>query len=116
MVPRGWRTDAAHPVPVVRRTRPGRVLVRRSGAGRLPGRALGAFRRGLVAIPFLPRQPEGPLHRALGAHARLPPLVRPRQGHDAVRFIFAGVEYEGREGETLAEALVRNGIRGGFRS
>jgi sarcosine oxidase subunit alpha len=33
-----------------------------------------------------------------------------------VRFRFAGVEYEGREGETLAAALVRNGVLGGFRS
>jgi sarcosine oxidase subunit alpha len=33
-----------------------------------------------------------------------------------VRFRFDGVEYEGREGETLAAALVRNGVLGGFRS
>jgi sarcosine oxidase, subunit alpha len=33
-----------------------------------------------------------------------------------VKFTFAGVEYEGREGETLAAALVRNGVLGGFRS
>jgi sarcosine oxidase subunit alpha len=33
-----------------------------------------------------------------------------------VRFTFAGVEYEGREGETLAAALVRNGVLDGFRS
>ncbi|HET8605449.1 MAG TPA: 2Fe-2S iron-sulfur cluster-binding protein [Gaiellaceae bacterium] len=33
-----------------------------------------------------------------------------------MRFSFAGVEYEGREGETLAAALVRNGVLGGFRS
>lgn len=33
-----------------------------------------------------------------------------------MRFAFAGVEYEGREGETLAAALVRNGVLGGFRS
>ena len=33
-----------------------------------------------------------------------------------MRFTFAGVEYEGREGETLAAALVRNGVLGGFRS
>ena len=33
-----------------------------------------------------------------------------------MRFVFAGVEYEGREGETLAAALVRNGVLGGFRS
>ena len=31
-------------------------------------------------------------------------------------FTFAGVEYEGRGGETLAAALVRNGVLGGFRS
>jgi sarcosine oxidase subunit alpha len=33
-----------------------------------------------------------------------------------MRFRFAGVEYEGRRGETLAAALVRNGVLGGFRS
>jgi sarcosine oxidase subunit alpha len=33
-----------------------------------------------------------------------------------VRFRFDGVEYEGRAGETLAAALVRNGVLGGFRS
>jgi sarcosine oxidase, subunit alpha len=33
-----------------------------------------------------------------------------------MRFRFAGVEYEGRHGETLAAALVRNGVLGGFRS
>ncbi len=33
-----------------------------------------------------------------------------------MRFTFAGVEYEGVEGETLAAALVRNGVLGGFRS
>ena len=34
----------------------------------------------------------------------------------ALRFRFAGTEYEGRAGETLAAALVRNGVLGGFRS
>jgi sarcosine oxidase, subunit alpha len=34
----------------------------------------------------------------------------------SLRFTFAGVEYEGDEGETLAAALVRNGVLGGFRS
>jgi len=33
-----------------------------------------------------------------------------------MKFTFAGVEYEGREGDTLAAALVRNGVLGGFRS
>jgi sarcosine oxidase subunit alpha len=33
-----------------------------------------------------------------------------------VRFRFDGVEYEGQAGDTLAAALVRNGILGGFRS
>jgi sarcosine oxidase subunit alpha len=33
-----------------------------------------------------------------------------------MRFTFAGTEYEGREGETLAAALVRHGVLGGFRS
>src|SRR3954469_14414729 len=33
-----------------------------------------------------------------------------------MRFAFAGTEYVGREGETLAAALVRNGVLGGFRS
>jgi sarcosine oxidase, subunit alpha len=33
-----------------------------------------------------------------------------------MRFLFGGAEYEGREGETLAAALVRNGVLGGFRS
>ena len=33
-----------------------------------------------------------------------------------MRFRFAGTEYEGRPGETLAAALVRNGVLGGFRS
>lgn len=33
-----------------------------------------------------------------------------------MKFVFAGVEYEGREGDTLAEALVRTGVLGGFRS
>ncbi len=51
----------------------------------------------------------------------MPALVRRRARHGdervrAVRFRFDGVEYEGREGETLAAALVRNGVLGGFRS
>jgi sarcosine oxidase subunit alpha len=33
-----------------------------------------------------------------------------------MRFTFAGAEYEGRPGETLAAALIRNGVLGGFRS
>src|SRR5829696_4667154 len=33
-----------------------------------------------------------------------------------MRFTFAGTEYEGRAGETLAAALVGNGVLGGFRS
>jgi sarcosine oxidase subunit alpha len=33
-----------------------------------------------------------------------------------VKFLFDGVEYKGREGDTLAAALVRNGVLGGFRS
>ena len=33
-----------------------------------------------------------------------------------MRFTFSGVEYEGRPGETLAAALVRNAVLGGFRS
>jgi sarcosine oxidase subunit alpha len=33
-----------------------------------------------------------------------------------MRFSFAGTEYEAREGETLAAALVRNGVLDGFRS
>ena len=33
-----------------------------------------------------------------------------------MRFTFSGTEYDGREGETLAAALVRNGVLGGFRS
>jgi sarcosine oxidase, subunit alpha len=33
-----------------------------------------------------------------------------------VRFRFEGTEYEGRGGDTLAAALVRNGVLGGFRS
>jgi sarcosine oxidase subunit alpha len=33
-----------------------------------------------------------------------------------MRFSFDGVEYEGRAGDTLAAALVRNGVLGGFRS
>ena len=33
-----------------------------------------------------------------------------------MRFTFSGTEYEGREGETLAAALVRTGVLGGFRS
>ena len=33
-----------------------------------------------------------------------------------MRFTFSGTVYEGREGETLAAALVRNGVLGGFRS
>src|SRR3954468_17095845 len=33
-----------------------------------------------------------------------------------MRFAFAGTEYEGRDGETLAAALVRNGVLGGFTS
>jgi sarcosine oxidase subunit alpha len=33
-----------------------------------------------------------------------------------MRFSFDGVEYEGQAGDTLAAALVRNGVLGGFRS
>src|SRR5437762_5285047 len=100
---------------MVRRARRGRVLVRRAGADRLSGRTGGRLRRGVRAVPVRARQPARPLPGALGAHTRLPALVRARAGH-AVRFRFAGVEYEGRGGETLAAALVRNGVLGGFRS
>src|SRR5437762_3829320 len=100
---------------MVRRARRGRVLVRRAGADRLSGRTGGRLRRGVRAVPVRARQPARPLPGALGAHTRLPALVRARAGH-AVRFRFAGTEYEGREGETLAAALVRNGVLGGFRS
>src|SRR5207247_8960650 len=51
----------------------------------------------------------------VGAQPWLRPLVRARARY-AMRFVFAGVEYEGREGETLAAALVRNGVLDGFRS
>ena len=49
---------------------------------RVPVRPGGALRRGVGEVPVLPRQPEGRVPRALGAHARLPPLVRahPRHG------------------------------------
>ena len=77
---RGRALMLLHPLPVVRRARRDRVLLRRPGAGRLPRRPVGALRRGVGAVSLLPRQPEGPLHRALGAHARLPPLVRLRHG------------------------------------
>ena len=94
--------------------------LRRPGRRRLPGRPGGAVRRAVGAVPVRPRQPEGRVRRALGAHARLPALVRrrPRHGHHEidVRFTFAAIEYEGRAGETLAAALVRNGVLGGFRS
>src|SRR6185312_16052924 len=33
-----------------------------------------------------------------------------------MKFTFAGTEYEGRAGDTLAAALVRNGVLGGFSS
>jgi len=33
-----------------------------------------------------------------------------------MRFVFGGTQYEGREGDTLAAALVRNGVLGGFTS
>src|SRR4051794_9880962 len=33
-----------------------------------------------------------------------------------MRFTFAGAEYDGLPGETLAAALIRNGVLGGFRS
>ena len=38
------------------------------------------------------------------------------RGPAQLRFRFAGARYEGRAGETLAAALVRNGVLGGFRS
>src|SRR4051794_37609043 len=74
-------TDAADPVPVVRRPRGDRVLLRRPGGGRLSARSVGADRRAVGGVPVLPRQPEGAVPRALGAHARLPAVVRPDARH-----------------------------------
>src|SRR5262249_30265264 len=67
------------------------------------------------------REPEGPAARALGSHTGLPALVRARARHlderaRPMRFRFDGVEYAGGVGETLAAALVRNGVLDGFRS
>ena len=51
-------------------------------------------RRGMVDVPLRPRQPQGPLQGALGAHARLPALVRNRSGtpwrRDQVEVPFRG--------------------------
>ena len=81
-------------------------------------------------VPLRPRQPEGRVRRALGAHARLPALVRPRPRHRderdlgragcgcraggrpdrpvaAIGFEFDGRSIAGFEGDTLASALVR---------
>src|SRR5262245_21344283 len=129
MAPQGSHTDAADPVSVVRRARRGRVHLRRAGGGEISGRPGLALRRGVGRVPLRSRQPEGPVRGAVGAHARLPPLVRRRPGHGdsraltrrgratwhvttrdvqepALWFRFAGVDYRGREGETLAAALV----------
>ena len=67
---------AAHPLPLLRATRGGRVPLRRTGARRLPDRHGGALRRRVGRLPLLPGQPQGSLRRALVALDRLPQVVQ----------------------------------------
>src|SRR5437667_3464400 len=91
-------------------------------------------------VPVHARQPEGLVDRALVPRPRMPALVRPRPQHRDERdsagamshrlpsggrlidrtkpmsFIFDGTEYEGFAGDTVASALLANGVVGGFRS
>src|SRR5262245_23600296 len=82
-------------------------------------------------LPVLPRQPEGSVRRAVGPHARLPPLVQRGPRHRDVRvrggpmrlptggridrattlrFTLDGVEHTGFAGDTLASAMLANGL------
>src|SRR3979409_1309041 len=84
------------------------------------------------ALRLLPPQPKGQDGRALGAHRRLPALVQPCPRHrhprdhatmsrlasggriDRARplhFSFNGTQYSGYEGDTLASALLANGVK-----
>ena len=47
----------------------------------VPGGPVGPDRRGVGPVPVLPRQPEGPVRRALEPRGGLPPLVQRGPGH-----------------------------------
>src|SRR5947199_10466882 len=92
-------------------------------------------------VPLHAGQPEGLVDRALVPRPRMPALVRPRARHvderdpagrdvsyrlpkggrlidrtKPISFLFDGTEYEGFVGDTVASALLANGVVGGFRS
>ena len=75
-------TDAADPLPVVRRARRDRVLATaaRPTSPTRPTRRRSPTRSGPQFL-FFRDNPKGALRGAVGAHARLPPLVRPRPRH-----------------------------------
>src|SRR5947207_7505442 len=117
-------------MPLVRTPGRGRVPLRRPGGYRLPGRPGRPGRHRLGRVPVHARQPEGLVHRALGARSRLPALVRRPAAHGEPRdrgdgatsergnregavtaFTFDGRTYAGRPGDTLAAALLRAGVR-----
>src|SRR6476469_10010591 len=83
-------------------------------------------------VPVLPGQPQGRVRRAVGARARLPPVVRCRAGHGHVRvrggpmrlptgglvdrgrplrYTLDGVGRTGFAGDTLASAMLADGVR-----
>lgn len=67
---------AAHPLPVVRAPRRGRVPLRRPGPRAVPGQLGRTDRRGVGSVPVLPRQRQGSLRRTLEPLGGLPPLVQ----------------------------------------
>ena len=104
---------------------------------RLPGGPGRAHRRGMGALPVLPRQPEGRVRRALVPHApaagagstpsATPSPTRSGQPHDPAvpsrqprrawiasrplrRSASTGASYTGYAGDTLASALLANGV------
>src|SRR5436305_950314 len=126
-----WRTDAAHPLSLVRSARRGRVPLRRAGRRCLSRRPRAAVRPRVEPLPVLSRQSARRLAGAVGAPARLPPLVHRRPRHrfprvqgGFVRRLSEGgaidrsrtltLRWDGRElpahpGDTLASALLAAG-------
>ena len=129
---------AADQLPVVRCSRRGRVLVRRPGRRGAPAGSRGRRRHRLGRVPLLPRGPGMGASESAGATPRdagagSPPSAmcartasrpaRPRamrrtdSAHARVdrgrtlSFTFDGRELTGHPGDTLASALVANGVR-----
>src|SRR5688572_22483056 len=131
-------------MPLVRAARGDRVPLRRAGPRRLPRRPGRAHRRGMGALPVLPRQPQGPVRGAVEPLRGMPPLVQRGARHrhlpvprrlpprrappgdlmsdfripaggridraTTYRFTFGGMPYTGHPGDTLASALLANGV------